>query len=548
TITCKHSGHTLHTELNPRQWHALLADYPLRQWAYRLVHDIIYGVDIGYTGVRKQTRQARNWVEDGVQTQAVDGEIDKDVQLQRMIGPYSVPPFKHWIISPLMTVPKKGSIGKWRVVHHLSHPWGRSINSFTKDWPCTLTRFAVAIKTVCKLGKDCMMSKLDIKSAYRLIPIRPNDWPLLGLKWKQSFYFHTSLPFGLKSSCNIWERYATAAQWIVRNKLNIQDLDHYVDDYFLAAASYPVCKRQLDGIIEIFQQLGMIIATDKTVEPTTRLVYLGITIDSNEMAISLGPDKITAIMELLDEWTDCDTCSMKQLQSVIGTLQWAANVVTHGRTFIQRLRDLEHKYIHLDNHTDESAIIINDESREDVEWWRTFIRQWNGVSLLWDQEWLDDKHILQPFTDACDAGYGAVCGKDWFHGQWNQEQEDMANDGTSQRASMPWKELFALVTAAATWGHQWNRRRITFRTDCQPVVDVLTKGATRSKRMMQLVRFLHYHAAKHSFVYRVIHIAGKDNIIADELSRVHVLSQFSQECRNNINPLPTIPVLPLIQK
>jgi hypothetical protein len=526
----------------------MLTNHPDKEWAYRLVHDIIYGVDIGYIGVRKQTRQARNIVDKGVQTQAVDDEIAKEVQQQRLIGPYDGPPFRHWIISPLMTVPKKGTVGKWRVVHHLSHPWGRSINSFIKDWQCNLTRFAAAVKVVCKLGRGCMMSKLDIKSAYRLIPIRPNDWPLLGMRWKQKFYFHTSLPFGLKSSCHIWERYATAAEWIVRNKLRVEDIDHYVDDYFLAAVTYILCKEQLDGVSDIFSKLGMIIATEKTIEPTTRLVYLGITIDSNEMSISLGPDKIATIIELLDQWMDCDTCSMKQLQSVIGTLQWAANVVTHGRTFIQRLRDLEHEYVEIENHTDESAITINDESREDAEWWRTFIRQWNGISLLWDQEWLEDQHVLQPHTDACNTGYGAVCGKEWFQGQWTQEEEDMANDGTSQRASMPWKELYALVTAAATWGHQWNRRRITFRTDCQPVVDVLTKGAARSKRMMQLIRFLHFHAAKHSFVYRVIHIPGKDNIIADELSRVHCVSQLSQECRSNINPLPIIPVRPLIQQ
>ena len=63
---------------------------------------------------------------------------------------------------------------------------------------------------------------------------------------------------------------------------------------------------------------------------------------------------------------------------------------------------------------------------------------------------------------------------------------------------------------------------------------------------MQLIRILHHHAAKHSFVYTVRHIAGVNNTIADELSRVHVLTQLSTECRRNIDLSPVTPVLPAI--
>jgi hypothetical protein len=64
--------------------------------------------------------------------------------------------------------------------------------------------------------------------------------------------------------------------------------------------------------------------------------------------------------------------------------------------------------------------------------------------------------------------------------------------------------------------------------------------------MMQLILILHHHAAKHSFVYTVRHIAGVNNTIADELSRVHDVSQLSSACRNAIDPSPIIPVLPHI--
>ena len=49
---------------------------------------------------------------------------------------------------------------------------------------------------------------------------------------------------------------------------------------------------------------------------------------------------------------------------------------------------------------------------------KRFVTQWNGVSLLWDVQWLDRASILQPHTDACVEGYAAVCGTQWFHGCW----------------------------------------------------------------------------------------------------------------------------------
>lgn len=79
-----------------------------------------------------------------------------------------------------------------------------------------------------------------------------------------------------------------------------------------------------------------------------------------------------------------------------------------------------------------------------------------------------------------------------------------------------------------------------------PIVHALTKGASRTRRIMQLIRALHYYAARYHFIYRARHIAGVHNAIADELSRVNVVTQLSTECHRNIDPSPVIPVLPAI--
>ena len=49
-------------------------------------------------------------------------------------------------------------------------------------------------------GKGAVMAKIDIKSAYRLIPVHPTDRPLQAMESKGQIYIDPMLPFGLRSA------------------------------------------------------------------------------------------------------------------------------------------------------------------------------------------------------------------------------------------------------------------------------------------------------------------------------------------------------------
>lgn len=44
------------------------------------------------------------------------------------------------------------------------------------------------------------MAKTDIKDAFRIIPVNPADYHLLGFSWDNEFYFDKCLPMGASSS------------------------------------------------------------------------------------------------------------------------------------------------------------------------------------------------------------------------------------------------------------------------------------------------------------------------------------------------------------
>ena len=78
--------------------------------------------------------------------------------------------------------------------------------------------FDRALAIITKYGHGAYMSKGDIKSAFRIIPITPKDWHLLGIKFNSHFYIDTCLPFGTSLSCSIFEKVGNLLQWIAQQR------------------------------------------------------------------------------------------------------------------------------------------------------------------------------------------------------------------------------------------------------------------------------------------------------------------------------------------
>ena len=104
----------------------------------------------------------------------------------------------------------------WCTIYHLSAPHGNSINNYINPDDYTLSYCSVddAYAILNLLGTGALMSKIDLKNAFRLIPIHPNDWNLLGICWRNKFYIDTCLPFGLCSVPFIFNQLSVAIYWI----------------------------------------------------------------------------------------------------------------------------------------------------------------------------------------------------------------------------------------------------------------------------------------------------------------------------------------------
>ena len=71
--------------------------------------------------------------------------------------------------SPFGVIPKGHQTGKWRLIVDLSSP---HVNDGIDSEVCTLSYIRVddVAKTILALGRGALMTKVDIRNAYRLMP------------------------------------------------------------------------------------------------------------------------------------------------------------------------------------------------------------------------------------------------------------------------------------------------------------------------------------------------------------------------------------------
>jgi hypothetical protein len=325
------------------------------------------------------------------------------------------------------------------------------------------------------------------------------------------------MQFGLASATAIFEWYSSAIEFIAKRLLLVRFLVHYIDDFMLLHKSKIKCSEQLKAILDLLAELGLPVSVAKLVDPSQLMVFLGILFDSINMTLSLEDARLAALLSELNAWEHRTSASRAELQSLIGTLAFAAKVVRPGRTFLRRMLDQLKRVPSFANA--DTPFPLADDFMRDVKWWREFASDWNGKSRLQPDRWdaSDTARCVELHTDACVTGWGAVHGDDWIAGTWTEEEQLLAQRG--ERDSMPWKELHICARAAATWGSSWRGKHVLLHSDCMPVVLAWRKGDSPEPQMAALLRTLWFLCAKHDFMLTVQHIAGVDNVCADLLSR-----------------------------
>ena len=169
---------------------------------------------------------------------------------------------------------------------------------------CGLTYITIitVIEHILTTGPGTLLAKINIKNAFRRLPVHPADCHMLVMKWNNQVYINTCLAFGLRSTPKLFNILADLLSWIIESK-GVSPILHYLDDFLtMGPPSSTTCLGNLNIIKELCMHLGVPLALEKLEGPTQSLTFLGIVLDTSRMKKRLPEDKLSRIRTQLTIW------------------------------------------------------------------------------------------------------------------------------------------------------------------------------------------------------------------------------------------------------
>jgi len=159
---------------------------------------------------------------------------------------------------------------------------------------------------------------------------------------------------------------------------------------------------------ECQNSLGVPLAAEKIKGPSTTLTFLGITMDTLKMEISLPEPKLLRIRHTVQDGLTKQRAKKREILSLFGLLQHEAKMVRGGKTFVSRMYSTTAQIKEMDYKR-----CLNLVFRSDLCWWHVFLESWNSLSLLRSADVPKTPvHYIQ--SDASDtwgcAAYFNACG------------------------------------------------------------------------------------------------------------------------------------------
>ena len=211
----------IHTPLIINKWQEALVNHPHHLLVDFFLTGISQGFIIGFNHPADKLKSARRNLTGALQhPQVVEEYLATEILHHRVAGPFNKQHLPSVQLNRFGVIPKRHQSNKWRLIVDLSYPAHHSINDGILRLLCGLSYITIdhAIQKILELGTNTLLAKIDIKNAFRLLPVHPADRHLLAMEWRKHIYIDTCLPFGLRSAPKLFNILADLLSWIVEQQ------------------------------------------------------------------------------------------------------------------------------------------------------------------------------------------------------------------------------------------------------------------------------------------------------------------------------------------
>ena len=416
--------------------------------------------------------------------------MDVIVERELREGVISEVDYKPHCIHSLGAVPRPG--GTIRSITDCGRPDNYSVNNFCG----TLFRefsYKSVDDVVCMLEENDYMSVIDIKSAYRAVPIRADHRTYVGFKWeiggRERTFVDNRLCFGLRLGPSYFNLISSFIYDTLTNVFSIRVVN-YLDDFIVIAPSHEECMFAQSRVVDLLRFLGFHVAFEKITSPSRITTFLGIEIDSEKMELRLPESKLVKLKYILNTYGDREEISKHDLESLGGLLSHCAHLVRGGKIFCRCIYQLYKDMLA----RGKRWIRIPSEVRQDIEWWKKFCCSFNGISKINNQ--LFDQAMV---SDSSMKGFAVYLGRDWAAGFWKDPPFDIKNDcnhltpppselSSCNSVNINVLELWPIVLGLQRWSKSLSNKSLLLFTDNTQVMHMLINGRSSKKMCMAWIR------------------------------------------------------------
>jgi hypothetical protein len=340
-------------------------------------------------------------------------------------------------------------------------------------------------------NKPKIYSTLDLQSGFHQQSLSEESKSLTGFIFNKSSYCYNSSPQGLNGSPYFFQRLMNRVLEEIPED-NRKFVSCYIDDLLLCSPTKEHHIRLLDDVLKAFTKANLTLCGKKCEFMKEKVTFLGHEVSAEGLTI---PDKHAVAMATWPQPT-----SPRTLRAFLGCAQYFRFWLPDRGRLLQPLTRL---------------------TRKDAkfQWGENEKQAFEAI-----KQQLSSKPILRhpdfdlPFTifsDASKDGIGAcLCQRVDDHAPYYPVAfMGRATSPVEQRYSTTDLEALALTSAVSEWQHYLSGRQFTIYTDHKALTYIFQGSAKLSPKLARYAMFLS------EFKFRIIHLKGTKNLIADALSR-----------------------------
>ena len=364
-------------------------------------------------------------------------------------------------------------------------------------------KFRMVSKELVRLSLtgDAYLASIDLKDAYWHIPIHKRFRNFLSFAAKNRVFRFKVLPFGLNLAPRVFTKMMKPVQKKLQ-KLGIKVI-MYLDDWLIIANTREECAQMVKKTLEVGRSMGLLFNLKKShLTPTTLLDWLGLTWNTVTETVSLSEQNQVRCLKKLRMAICSKDYSRRQWESLVGSLNHAAEVVPYGRLRLRRLL-VEGRNV-FNSHDRDRTIPFPPSLQRRLKWW-------TSAKLSSSSKWTPAPPDMTITTDASDWGWGfqSSLGHQGA-GPWSQNEK---------LSHINIRELKVVLLALQQEENIENRSIKILSDNSATVYCINRQGSSRSRALLRICEELFKLARTKNVQLSASYLPGNQNTWTDSLSR-----------------------------